>query len=375
MPDGARRRRAVHAAPDRGHVPAGLRQPRRSRARHDSAVLEIAGASVAFTTDAFVVQPAVLPRRRHRQAGRLRHGQRPGDGRGAALSPSAPASSSKKGCRWRRSAHRGLDARGRGEAGVRIVTGDTKVVDRGKGDGIFINTAGIGLVPAGVDISPARVRAGRCDPALAATSAATAWPSCRSARGCASKGPWRATAPRWPGWSRRFSPPGVDIHCLRDLTRGGLAAALNEIAADAASRSPWTNGDPRRRAGGRRLRAAGPRPALRGQRRPPRRLRARGTGGQDRGSALALPRLLLGLCHRQRGGGRPGRDAERPAGWQPASRSPLGRATPEDLLSRPTSSRGSSAAPRSSPTSGARSPRRRPGRGCSASRSRAPSRR
>ena len=45
-------------------------------------------------------------------------------------------------------------------AGVRIVTGDTKVVDRGKGDGIFINTAGIGWVPPGVEISPARVKPG-----------------------------------------------------------------------------------------------------------------------------------------------------------------------------------------------------------------------
>ena len=46
------------------------------------------------------------------------------------------------------------------EAGVRIVTGDTKVVDRGKGDGVFINTAGIGLVPPGIDVSPARVADG-----------------------------------------------------------------------------------------------------------------------------------------------------------------------------------------------------------------------
>ncbi len=45
-------------------------------------------------------------------------------------------------------------------AGVRIVTGDTKVVDRGKGDGIFINTAGVGWVPEGVEISPARVEPG-----------------------------------------------------------------------------------------------------------------------------------------------------------------------------------------------------------------------
>ncbi|MDP1142417.1 AIR synthase related protein, partial [Klebsiella pneumoniae] len=43
------------------------------------------------------------------------------------------------------------------EAGVPIVTGDTKVVDRGKGDGVFINTSGVGAIPAGVDVSPARV--------------------------------------------------------------------------------------------------------------------------------------------------------------------------------------------------------------------------
>ena len=46
------------------------------------------------------------------------------------------------------------------EAGVRIVTGDTKVVDRGKGDGIFINTAGIGLVPPGIEVAAARVAPG-----------------------------------------------------------------------------------------------------------------------------------------------------------------------------------------------------------------------
>ena len=45
-------------------------------------------------------------------------------------------------------------------AGVRIVTGDTKVVDRGKGDGLFINTAGVGWVAPGIDISPARVAPG-----------------------------------------------------------------------------------------------------------------------------------------------------------------------------------------------------------------------
>ena len=49
------------------------------------------------------------------------------------------------------------------EAGVQLVTGDTKVVDRGKADKIFINTAGIGVVPEGVNIHPARAQAGRQD--------------------------------------------------------------------------------------------------------------------------------------------------------------------------------------------------------------------
>ena len=134
---------------------------------------------------------------------------------------------------------------------------------------------GIGLVPEGVEISPAAsCRATRSW--SAATWAGTASPSCRSARGCASKARCRATARRWPGWSRRCWPPGADLHCLRDLTRGGLAAALNEIAEHARrGNRARRGGDPRGRAGGRRLRTAGARPALRGQRGPAGGLRAR----------------------------------------------------------------------------------------------------
>ena len=59
-------------------------------------------------------------------------------------------------------------------AGVRLVTGDTKVVDAGTRDGVYVNTAGIGLVPQGVDIRPARVRPG--DPSRSADrSASMAW--------------------------------------------------------------------------------------------------------------------------------------------------------------------------------------------------------
>ena len=60
--------------------------------------------------------------------------------------------------------------------GCQLVTGDTKVVDHGHGDGIYVNTAGIGLVPDGVDIGPHRARPGRRRSSSAATSACTAWP-------------------------------------------------------------------------------------------------------------------------------------------------------------------------------------------------------
>ena len=60
-------------------------------------------------------------------------------------------------------------------AGVRVVTGDTKVVESGHGDGIYVNTAGIGLVPDGVDIRPDRARVGDVRSSSAATSASTAW--------------------------------------------------------------------------------------------------------------------------------------------------------------------------------------------------------
>ena len=117
-------------------------------------------------------------------------------------------------------------------AGVRIVTGDTKVVDRGKGDGIFINTAGIGWVPPGVEISPARVAARRRHPPERRPRPARrgdhVGPRGAPVRGRV--GERLRTAGRA---GRSHARHGADIHCLRDLTRGGLAAALNEIALDA----------------------------------------------------------------------------------------------------------------------------------------------
>ena len=105
---------------------------------------------------------AVLPRRQHRRPRGQRHGQRPGDERGHAGVPVRRRSSSRRAptSPWSAPSRSG-SARRRERAGVRVVTGDTKVVESGHGDGVYVNTAGIGLVPDGVDIRPDRAASGR----------------------------------------------------------------------------------------------------------------------------------------------------------------------------------------------------------------------
>lgn len=119
-------------------------------------------------------------------------------------------------------------------AGVSIVTGDTKVVDRGKGDGIFINTAGIGLVPDGVHISPQSVRPG--DVVLLSGDLGCHGVAVLSVReGLSFAGAVQSDSAPVHGVVEDLIASGVKIHCLRDLTRGGLASALNEIAQAAGA--------------------------------------------------------------------------------------------------------------------------------------------
>jgi hydrogenase expression/formation protein HypE len=115
-------------------------------------------------------------------------------------------------------------------ANVPIITGDTKVVDRGKGDGIFINTTGIGVVVAPNSIGPELVRMG--DAVLVSGDLGAHGIAILSVReGLEFEGPVSSdTASLWPAVEALLEA-GIEIHCLRDLTRGGLSSALNEIAS------------------------------------------------------------------------------------------------------------------------------------------------
>jgi hydrogenase expression/formation protein HypE len=117
--------------------------------------------------------------------------------------------------------------------GVPVVTGDTKVVDRGKGDGIFINTTGIGIIPPDVEIAPARARPG--DVLLLNGPIAAHGIAIMSVReGLAFETAVKSdSAPLHDLVADILAAGGEAVHVLRDPTRGGVASALNEIAASA----------------------------------------------------------------------------------------------------------------------------------------------
>ena len=120
------------------------------------------------------------------------------------------------------------------EAGVSVVTGDTKVVERGKGDGIYINTSGIGVIPAGIEISPGRARPG--DLVLINGPIAQHGIAIMSVReGLAFETTVESdSAPLHDLVAGVLAAAGEQVHVLRDPTRGGLSTTLNEIAVQAA---------------------------------------------------------------------------------------------------------------------------------------------
>jgi hydrogenase expression/formation protein HypE len=116
--------------------------------------------------------------------------------------------------------------------GVAIVTGDTKVVERGKADGMFITTSGIGVIESPTPIGPERIAVG--DHLLVSGDLGRHGLAILAARHGLVLDPPIASdcAPLWP-LVEACLLAGVRFHCLRDLTRGGLASALHELATAA----------------------------------------------------------------------------------------------------------------------------------------------
>ena len=199
---------------------------------HDSAVFDPGRGRLAFTTDSFVVSPLFFP---GGDIGKLAVCGTVNDLAMAGAKPLYLSASFilEEGLpldtlrRVVESMRRAAD-----EAGVQIVTGDTKVVDRGRGDGMYVNTAGIGLLGPETDIRPTRVEPG--DAILVSGDLGRHGVAVMSVReGLEFAGAPESDCAPLNHLVESLLAAGAELHCLRDLTRGGLAAALNEIARHA----------------------------------------------------------------------------------------------------------------------------------------------
>ena len=115
------------------------------------------------------------------------------------------------------------------QAGVPVVTGDTKVVERGKGDGVFITTTGVGLLPAGRELSGRRAQAG--DAILVSGTLGDHGMAIMAGRdNLGFESPIVSDTAALHGLIEALLACGAELHVLRDPTRGGLATTLNEIA-------------------------------------------------------------------------------------------------------------------------------------------------
>lgn len=200
--------------------------------RHDAAVMTIGSSKLAFTTDSYVVQPLFFP------GGDIGSLAVHGTVNDLAMAGARPVGLSAGFILEEGLAMDTLDRvvqsmeHAARDANVHIVAGDTKVVDRGKGDGIFINTAGLGLIEHDREIGPAQIRpgdgivisgdVGRHGIAIMATREGLEFESAIESD----------SAPL-ADLVLDLLDAGIEIHCMRDLTRGGLASAVNEIAQTA----------------------------------------------------------------------------------------------------------------------------------------------
>jgi hydrogenase expression/formation protein HypE len=195
---------------------------------NDSAVFELNGARLAFTTDSYVVDPIFFP-----------------GGDIGSLSVCGTVNDLAMRGAWPRYLSVGFIIeegflikdleqilismeRAAREAGISVVTGDTKVVPKGNADKIFINTAGIGLIPKGIDIAGQNARPG--DLVLISGTLGDHGLTILSKReGLSFESSLKSDAAPLNHLVREMLAAG-EIHVLRDPTRGGLATTLNEIA-------------------------------------------------------------------------------------------------------------------------------------------------
>ena len=200
--------------------------------QHDSAMIDINGARIAFTTDSYVVQPIFFP------GGDIGSLAVNGTINDLAVAGAVPKYISagliiEEGLLmedlWKIVLSMKWAAE---EAGVMIITGDTKVVDKGKGDKIFINTSGIGIIDSGVNIAPQYCKPG--DKIIISGRIAEHGVAILSAReGLEFETAIKSDTAPLNGLIGGMFKVSKKIHVLRDPTRGGVASTLNEIAKTA----------------------------------------------------------------------------------------------------------------------------------------------
>lgn len=195
----------------------------------DAAVFSLNGSRLAMSTDSFVVRPLFFP------GGNIGHLAVNGTVNDISMSGARPLYLSagfiiEEGLPMPTLA-RIVDsmAAAAAKAGVTLITGDTKVVDKGHGDGVYINTSGIGLIPDGLEIGPDRARPG--DVVILSGTIGDHGMAIMSVReGLAFESPIVSDTAALNGLIAAMIQAAPQIHVLRDPTRGGVASSLNEIA-------------------------------------------------------------------------------------------------------------------------------------------------
>ena len=199
----------------------------------DAAELTVAGAKLAFTTDAFVVSPLTFP------GGGIGDLAVNGTVNDLAVSGARPLALALAMILEEGLAADVLEAQVRAvaeaaaAAGVVVAAGDTKVVERGRCDGMYLTTTGVGLARPDAELAPARVTPG--DRVLVSGTVGDHGVAIMLARGGLElEAEVRSdTRSLWPVVAGLLDACGPGVRCLRDATRGGVATVLNEIAVAA----------------------------------------------------------------------------------------------------------------------------------------------